>query len=413
MRSIETCREDFPALHQTVAGGRPLVYLDSAATAQKPRSVIEAEARFYERDNANVHRGVHTLAVRATEAYERARRAVARFIGATDPACVVFVRGTTEAINLVARSYAQPRLGPDDEIVLTPMEHHSNMVPWQMVAQATGARLRYVDLLPDGTLDLASYERLLESGRVRVVAVTHQSNVLGTINPVREMAERAHRVGAVVVVDAAQSVPHQPVDVRQLGCDFLAFSGHKMMGPTGIGVLWGRRELLESMPPLFGGGEMIREVGLFESTYNEVPYKFEAGTPPIAQAVGLGAAVEYLESLGMEQVRAHEQRLVAYALERLGQLPDVRIYGPRQHRGGVVSFNVEGVHPHDVATILDQEGVAVRAGHHCAQPLMRWLDVPATVRASFYVYNTPEDVDALVRALEAVRAIFGAGAKPR
>lgn len=407
MRSIERCREDFPALHQTVAGGHPLVYLDSAATSQKPQCVIEAEARFYRRDNANVHRGVHTLAERATEAYEGARRAVARFIGAPDPACVIFVRGATEALNLVARSYAQPRLRPGDEIVLTPMEHHSNLVPWQMVAQATGARLRYVDLLPDGTVDLASYDRLLESGRVRVVAFTHQSNVLGTINPAQEMARRAHQAGAVVVLDGAQSVPHMPVDVQELGCDFLAFSGHKMLGPTGVGVLWGRRELLEAMPPLFGGGEMIREVRLFDATYNEIPYKFEAGTPPIAQAVALGEAVAYLESLGMEQVRAHEERLVAYALQRLGEMGDVRVYGPRE-RGGLVSFNVDGVHAHDVATVLDQHGVAVRAGHHCAQPLMRWLDVPATVRASFYVYNTQEDIDALVRGLEAVRAIFGA-----
>ena len=406
MRSVRTCREDFPALHQTVAGGKPLVYLDSAATAQKPYPVIEAVRRFYERDNANVHRAVHALAERATEAYERARRAVARFIGAPDPACVIFVRGTTEALNLVARSYAQPRLKPGDEIVLTPMEHHSNLVPWQMVAKATGATLRYVDLLPDGTVDLESYDRLLESGRVRVVAFTHQSNVLGTINPVREMAERAHRAGAVVVVDGAQSVPHMPVDVRQLGCDFLAFSGHKMMGPTGIGVLWGRRELLEEMPPLFGGGEMIRSVGLYDTTYNDLPYKFEAGTPPIAEAVGLGEAVAYLESLGMDQVQAYEEELVAYALRRLSELDGVRIYGPAR-RGGLVSFNVEGVHAHDVATILDQHGVAVRAGHHCAQPLMRWLDVPATVRASFYVYNTPEDVDALIEALSAVRAIFG------
>ena len=406
MRSVRSCRDDFPALHQTVAGGHPLVYLDSAATSHKPYPVIEAMRRFYERDNANVHRAVHALAERATEAYERARRAVARFIGAPDPACVIFVRGATEALNLVARSYAQPRLRPGDEIVLTPMEHHSNLVPWQMVAKATGAALRYVDLLPDGTIDLESYDRLLASGRVRVVAFTHQSNVLGTINPVREMAERAHRAGAVVVLDGAQSVPHMPVDVKALGCDFLAFSGHKMMGPTGIGVLWGRRELLEEMPPLFGGGEMIREVGLYDTTYNELPYKFEAGTPPIAEAVGLGEAVAYLESLGMEQVRAYEEELIAYAVQRLSELDDVRVYGPRQ-RGGLVSFNVEGVHPHDVATILDQHGVAVRAGHHCAQPLMRWLDVPATVRASFYVYNTPEDVDALVRALRSVRSIFG------
>ncbi|MEW6045287.1 MAG: cysteine desulfurase [Bacillota bacterium] len=407
MRSIRRCLDDFPTLHQTVAGGRRLVYLDSAATAQKPYPVIEVVRRFYERDNANVHRGVHTLAERATEAYERARQAVARFIGAPDPACVIFVRGATEALNLVARSWAEPRLRPGDEIVLTLMEHHSNLVPWQMVAQATGAKLCYVDLLPDGTLDLESYDRLLGSGRVRIVTFTHQSNVLGTINPVREMVDRAHQVGAVVVLDGAQSVPHMPLDVKALGCDFLAFSGHKMMGPTGVGVLWGRRELLEEMPPLFGGGEMIREVYLDHATWNDVPYKFEAGTPPIAEAVGLGEAVTYLESLGMENVRAHEDEIAQYAVQRLRAFDDIRIYGPlAQPRGGVVSFNVEGVHPHDVATILDREGVAVRAGHHCALPLMRWLDVPATVRASFYVYNTAEDVDALVAALHSVRAIF-------
>ncbi len=406
MTGIERCREDFPILQQRVRGGRRLVYLDSAATSQKPRQVLEAIQEYYARDNANVHRSVYELAERATRAYEEARVAVARLIGAADPGCLVFLRNATEAINLVARSWAQPRLRPGDVIVLTPMEHHSNLVPWQMVACATGAELRFVDLLPDGTLDMESLDRVLGPS-TRVVAITHQSNVLGTINPVAEVARRAHRFGAVVLVDGAQSVPHMPVQVESLGCDFLAFSGHKMLGPTGIGVLWGRRELLEAMEPLLGGGEMIREVSLTGATWNQIPYKFEAGTPAIAEAVGLGAAVRYLESVGMAHIARHEQELVEYALRRLSDAGDIEIYGPRSGRGGVISFNLKGVHPHDVATILDQQGVAVRAGHHCAMPLMRWLDVPATVRASFYLYTTQEDIDALVEALQAVRSVFG------
>ncbi|MBE3597648.1 MAG: cysteine desulfurase [Limnochordaceae bacterium] len=407
---MATCRDDFPVLDQTATSGRPLVYLDSAATSHKPLPVVEAERRFYLHDNANVHRAVHTLAARATDAYEQARRAVARFIGAPQPESVVFVRSTTEAINVAARSLGQMLLREGDEVLLTVMEHHSNLVPWQLVARATGARLRYARLLEDGTLDLDSVREILAGGKVRIVAVTHQSNVLGTVNPVAELAAMAHEAGAVILVDGAQSVPHMPVDVQALGCDLLAFSGHKMLGPTGIGVLWGRIELLERMEPVFGGGEMIREVELDHATWNDVPYKFEAGTPPIAQAVGLGAAVEYLESLGMANVHAHEATLARYAVRRLQELRNVRIYGPLDdRRGGLVAFNVDGVHPHDVATILDHEGVAVRAGHHCAQPLMRWLDVPATVRASFYVYNTEADIDALVEALLAVERVFGKG----
>ena len=398
-------RADFPILGRKVRGGRPLVYLDSAATSQKPVAVLEALARYYREANANVHRAVHELAEQATEAFEQARQAVARFIAAPDPRCVIFVRNTTEAINLVARAWVLPRLRPGDEVLVTLMEHHSNLVPWHMVARQSGARVRFVELLPDGTLDMASFERLLTE-RTRVLAVTHQSNVLGTVNPVAEMARRAREAGAVVLVDGAQSVPHMPVDVTALGCDFLAFSAHKMLGPTGVGVLWGRRELLEAMEPLFGGGEMIREVTLEGATWNDLPHRFEAGTPPIAEAVGLGAAVAYLESVGMAAVHRHEQELARYALERLGELPDVEIYGPREGRGGLVAFNLRGVHPHDVATVLDQLGIAVRAGHHCAQPLARWLGVPATVRASFYLYTLPEEIDALVTALEAVRSLF-------
>jgi len=406
MHELARCRQDFPILARTVRGGRPLVYLDSAATTQKPVQVLQAMERYYREDNANVHRAVHELAERATQAFEQARLRVARFIGADDPHCVIFVRNTTEAINLVARSWAQPRLREGDEILVSLMEHHSNLVPWYMVARQTGARVRFAGLLPDGRLDMDSLREKL-TPRTRVVAIAHQSNVLGTINPVQEIAELAHQAGAVVVVDGAQSVPHMPVDVRRLGCDFLAFSGHKMLGPTGIGVLWGRRELLESMEPLFGGGEMIREVTLQGATWNDLPHRLEAGTPAIAEAVGLAAAVEYLEAVGMEAVRRHEQELVGYALQRLGELPDVELYGPSQQRGGVVAFNVRGVHAHDVATILDQQGIAVRAGHHCAQPLMGWLDVPATVRASFYLYTLPEEIEALVEGLQAVRRIFG------
>ena len=400
-------RRDFPLLQRSV-DGKPLVYLDSAATSQKPRVVLEALQRYYEEYNANVHRGLYRIAERATLAYEEARAKVAAFIGAP-PEELIFTRGTTEAINLVAYSYGDAFVRPGDEILVTEMEHHSNLVPWQLLAQRRGARLRFVRVRPeDGTLDLDSLDRCLTE-RTRVVAVTHQSNVVGTINPVRDIAERAHAVGAVVLVDGAQSVPHMPVRVQDLGCDFLAFSGHKMCGPTGIGALWGRRELLEAMPPFHGGGEMIERVELETSTYKDPPHRFEAGTPNIADAIALGVAVDYLQAVGMDAVRAHEKALVRYALAQLAEVTGLRLYGPRdpELRGGAVAFSLEGVHPHDVAQVLDGEGVCVRAGHHCAQPLHRALGVAATARASVYLYNTPEDIDALVRGLERVRAFFG------
>ncbi len=397
-------RQDFPVLDQRV-NGRPLVYLDSAATAQKPRPVIEAVRRYYEEYNANVHRAIHALGERATAEYEEARRKVARFINSPSERSIVFTKNATESINLVAYSWARARLKPGDEILVSPIEHHSNLVPWQLAARATGARLRFFDVTPEGELRLDDLGQLIHE-RTRIVAVTHVSNVLGTIVPVARIAEAAHRAGAVVVVDGAQSVPHLPVDVQALGCDFFAFSGHKMGAPTGIGVLYGREELLEAMEPFLGGGDMISSVRLEGSRWAELPYKFEAGTPPIAQAIGLGAAVDYLSATGMDAVYAHEQRITSYARERLEQVPGVVIYGPRE-RGGLITFNVDEIHPHDLATVLDQHGVAVRAGHHCAQPVMEWLGVPATARASFWLYTTEEDVDRLVEALWAAKEFFG------
>lgn len=398
MRNV---RSDFPVLARTV-NGHPLVYLDSAATAQKPIQVIEAIARFYREANANVHRGLYALSVEATELYENARKKIAALIGAR-PEEVIFTRGTTESLNLLAYSLGEARVREGDGILVTVMEHHANLIPWQELARRKGAALSAVRITPDGELDMDDFRRRL-SARTAVVAVTHISNVLGTINPIPEISREAHRVGALVVVDAAQSIPHLPVDVRELGCDFLAFSGHKMLGPTGIGVLWGRRELLEEMPPFLTGGEMIREVWIDRATWNDLPYKFEAGTPPIAQAVGLGAAVEYLAGLGMEEVRRHEEELTGLLLEGLKAREYVEIYGPHepQKRGGVVAFNLRGIHPHDVATLLDQEGIAIRAGHHCAQPLHRLLGVPASCRASVYVYNTPEEIELFLAALDGV-----------
>lgn len=400
-------RADFPLLQRSV-DGKPLVYLDSAATSQKPRAVLEALQRYYEEYNANVHRGLYRIAEQATLAYEEARAKVAAFVGGR-PEEVVFTRGTTEAINLVAYAWGDAFVRAGDEVLVTEMEHHSNLVPWQLLAQRRGARLRVLRVRPeDGTLDLDALDRLLTE-RTRIVAVAHQSNVVGTINPVRYISERAHAVGAVVVVDGAQSVPHMPVRVGELGCDFLAFSGHKMCGPTGIGALWGRRELLEAMPPFHGGGEMIERVELEHSTYKDPPHRFEAGTPNIADAIALGVAVEYLRALGMEAVREHEKALVRYAMAQLAEVRGVRLYGPKdpELRGGALAFTLEGVHPHDVAQVLDEQGVCVRAGHHCAQPLHRALGLAATARASVYLYNTPEDIDALVRGLERVRAFFG------
>ncbi|MFS8533674.1 MAG: cysteine desulfurase [Limnochordales bacterium] len=404
MIDARALRKDFPVLDQLV-NGRPLVYLDSAATAQKPRPVIEAVRRFFEEYNANVHRAIHALGERATAEYEEARRKVARFINAPSERTVVFTKNATESINLVAYSWARARLKPGDEILISPIEHHSNLVPWQLAARATGASLRFFPVTEDGRLRLDNLDELF-TDRTRLVAVTHVSNVLGTIVPVETIVAAARRVGAVVLVDGAQSVPHMPVDVQALGCDFFAFSGHKMGAPTGIGVLYGREELLEAMDPFLGGGDMISSVRLLTSEWADLPYKFEAGTPPIAEAIGLGAAIDYLTGIGMDRIHAYERQLTSYARERLEQIPGVTIYGPRE-RGGLLTFNVDDIHPHDLATVLDQHGIAVRAGHHCAQPVMEWLGVPATARASFWLYNTEEDVDRLVEGLWAAKEFFG------
>ena len=400
-------REDFPIFGER-ARGKPLVYLDSTASAQKPRQVIDAMTSMYEHAYANVHRGIYELSERATQMYEDARRNIARFINARSHREIVFVRNATEAINLVAYAWGLSHLTPEDEILVTQMEHHSNLVPWQLVAARTGARLRWVPITPDGHLDMDAVDRLLNE-RTRLFAFTAMSNVLGTITPVRELVSRAHSVGALALVDGAQSVPHLSTDVQAWDADFVAFSGHKMLGPTGIGVLYGKRALLEEMPPFLAGGEMIREVTMEGATWNDVPYKFEAGTPAVVEAVGLGAAVDYLRELGMERVHAHERALVAYAYDRLSALDGVRILGPGpEDRGGVLAFVVEGVHPHDVAAFLDYEGIAVRAGHHCAQPVHDAYGVPATTRASFYIYNDREDVDRLVDALRrAIRMFTG------
>lgn len=399
-------RREFPILQQEV-NGKPLAFLDSGASSQKPRQVLDCLEDYYRRYNANVHRGVYRLSEEATFAYERARGKVASFIGAASPREVVFTRNTTEALNLVANAWGGANLRPGDRILLTLMEHHSNIVPWQLIARRTGAVLDYLGLDGEGRLVLDELDTRL-TDRTRVVALAHQSNVLGTINPVRQIAERAHAVGAIVVVDGAQSVPHMPVNVQALGCDFLAFSGHKMCAPTGIGALWGRRELLDAMPPFLGGGSMIKVVELDQSSFADVPARFEAGTPAIGEAIAFGAAVDYLSAIGMEAIQRHEHELLAYALERLGAVDGLTIVGPRdtRERGAAVSFALEGVHPHDLAAVLDGEGVAVRAGHHCTQPLHRHLDVPATTRASFYIYNIPEEVDRLVAGIEKARRMF-------
>lgn len=403
-------KQDFPILQQTIHG-KPLTYLDSAASSQKPSVVIEALDAYYRASNANIHRGVYWLSERATALYDEAREKVARFINAPDARSCVFVRNATEALNLVAYSWGRANLGPGDTVVLTLLEHHSNIVPWQIITAERGATIRYVDIDDDGRLRLDQLDHYLRTERVKLVGVTHVANALGTINPVAEIAARAHAAGALVLVDGAQSVPHMPVDVQALDIDFLVFSGHKMLGPMGIGVLWGRREILEAMPPFLGGGDMIREVTTCGSTWADLPAKFEAGTPSVGDAVGLGAAIDYLTALGMDAVRAHEREIVAYALERLAQVPGITLYGPTgEDRAGVVSFTLDDIHPHDIASILDSEGVAIRAGHHCAQPLMDRLGVVATARASFYVYNSEEDVDRLADALQTVRRIFGPGA---
>jgi cysteine desulfurase / selenocysteine lyase len=399
-------RRDFPILHQEM-NGKPLAFLDSAASSQRPRRVIDCMEDYYRRYHANVHRGIYRLSEDATFAYERARGKVAKFIGAVTPREIVFTRNTTEAINLVAYAWGAANLREGDRILLTVMEHHSNLVPWQMLAQRTGAHLDYVGIDSQGRLVLEELDQLL-SERTKIVAVTHQSNVLGTINPVRVIAERAHAVGALVLVDGAQSVPHMPINVQDLDIDFLAFSGHKMCGPTGAGVLWGRRKLLEAMPPFLGGGSMIKLVELAGSSYADVPARFEAGTPAIAEAITLGEAVDFLSEVGMEAIHRYEDELLEYMLNRLGEVEGLTIYGPHttEARGAAVSFALDGVHPHDVAAILDGEGVAVRAGHHCTQPLHRLLNVPATTRASLYLYNIPEEIDRLVLGLEKAKGMF-------
>jgi cysteine desulfurase / selenocysteine lyase len=406
-RSLDDIRADFPVLSRRI-NGKPLVYVDNGATAQKPASVIEAISSYYRSSNANIHRSMHQLATEATELYEGARARVAGFIGAHADE-IVFVRNATEAINLVRYTWAREQVGAGDTVVVTRMEHHSNIVPWQLLCEERNARLAYVELDGDGRLDLDGLSALLRDGNVKLVAFTHVSNVLGTINPVAEVSRRAHAAGAKVLVDGAQAVPQLPVNVGETGADFYAFTGHKMLGPTGIGVLWGRRELLEQMPPFLGGGSMIRAVSDDHSTWAPIPAKFEAGTPAIAEAVGLGVAVDYLTGLGMEAVRAHERELTEYALERLGGVSGLTQYGPEDaaERGSLVSFTIDGVHPHDLAELCNREAVAIRAGHHCAQPLMRHLGVPATARASFSVYNGRDDVDRLVEALESAKRVFG------
>lgn len=402
-------RADFPILMQVV-NERPLVYLDNAATSQKPQCVIDAVSHYYETTNSNVHRGVHTLGSQATDLYEGARAKVQAFIKANDAAEIIFTRGTTAAINIVASSYAMAQLQAGDEIVISPAEHHSNLIPWQQVAQKTGATLTYFELEADGRLTVEKAATAINQ-QTKIVALAQASNVLGTINPIKEIAAIAHANGAIIVVDGAQSVPHLPVDMQQLDVDFFAFSGHKMMGPTGIGVLYGKRALLEAMNPVEFGGEMIDFVTLEEATWKELPWKFEAGTPIIAGAIGLGAAIDYLNTIGMATVAEHGAELVAYAIERLRTIEGLEIHGPidPQQRTALVSFNVGDIHPHDLSTVLDEQGIAIRAGHHCAQPLMKWLGASSTARASFYVYNTKAEVDALVAAIELTKEYFGYG----
>jgi cysteine desulfurase/selenocysteine lyase len=403
---VQRIRKDFPILERQVYG-KPLVYLDNAATSQKPRQVIDALVNYYENYNANIHRAVHCLGEEATAAYEEARAKVAKFINAPSPECVIFTRNTTEAINLVAYTWGRENIREGDEILLTQMEHHSNLVPWQRLAAEKGASIRYIELTDTQTLALDGLENLFES-RTRLMAMPHVSNSLGTINPVEKIAREAQRNGTMFLVDGAQGAPHLPVDVQAIGCDFYAFSSHKMLGPTGVGVLYGRQELLQEMEPFLGGGEMIRKVDFEGATWNDLPWKFEAGTPNIADVIAFGAAIDYLNDLGMEKVREHEMEITEYALNRLSEFDDITLYGPpdSRERGGVVSFNFGDLHPHDIGTVLDRHGVAIRAGHHCTQPLMRTLGVSGTARASFYVYNTPEEVDVLVEALEEARDFF-------
>lgn len=402
--NIKEIKAQFPILNQQI-NGHPLVYLDSAATSQKPVQVIEAIEDYYKKINSNVHRGVHTLGTWATDAYEGAREKVRKFINAKETAEVIFTRGTTTSLNMVATCYAREFLQEGDEIVTTIMEHHSNFIPWQQAAKVTGATFKFIPLQPDGTVSLEDVKKTI-TNKTKLVSIAYVSNVTGTIHPIKEIAKIAHDNGAVMCVDAAQGAPHLKLDVQDLDCDFLAFSGHKMAGPTGIGVLYGKRSLLEKMIPYEFGGEMIDFVELYDSTWKELPWKFEGGTPIIAGAVGLGAAIDFLQEIGMDEIERHEQQLVQYAMEQLSAVEGLTIYGPKE-RSGLVTFNLSDVHPHDLATVLDSYGIAVRAGHHCAQPLMKWLQVSATARASFYLYNTEEDIDALVKGLLKTKEYFG------
>ncbi len=401
---VEAIRKDFPTLHQDIHG-KPLVYLDNAATTQKPQQVLGALQHYYEMDNANIHRGVHELSMRATRDYEAARDTLRDFLGAKDSKECIFVRGTTEAINLVARSFVRPNLKAGNEILVTTMEHHSNIVPWQIIAEEVGAHVRAVPINDAGELDMAAFEAMI-GPQTKFVSVVHVSNALGSINPVKDIVALAHKHGVPILLDGAQSAPHIPIDVQDLGCDFYAISGHKMYGPTGIGVLWGKEEHLNAMAPYQGGGEMIASVSFEKTTYNELPHKFEAGTPNIAGTIGLGAAAKYLMELGLDKVAAHEHELLEYATQQVKDLPGLRIIGTAAEKASVLSFTIDGIHPHDVGSLLDHEGVAIRTGHHCAQPVMERFQVPATNRASFGLYNTKEEVDALVAAIKTTIEVF-------
>ncbi len=403
---VDKIRKDFPILHRTVQNDRPLVYLDNAATSQKPQAVIDVLNDYYSRYNANVHRGIHALSEEATDAYERTRVTVQKFINAASPSEVIYTKGATESVNLVANAWGRKFLSEGDEILISRMEHHSNIIPWQLVAKATGATIRGIELTKEGLLDLDQFQELL-SEKTKLVAVTQMSNVLGTINPIAKIVDMAHAAGAKVLVDGAQGAAHMPTDVQELGCDFYAFSGHKMCGPTGVGILYGKLDLLNEMDPFLGGGEMIEEVHLDSATFKDPPWKFEAGTPNIAQVIGLHTAIEYLNNIGMDAIHAHESDLMNYAMRRMQACEDITVYGPLGKRGGMVSFTMEGTHPHDIATIVDQNGVALRAGHHCAQPLMKALGVGSTARISIYFYNTTDEIDIFFQSLNKVREIFG------
>ncbi len=404
--NVPKIREDFPILSRQIRG-KPLIYFDNAATSQKPRAVINALSNFYEQHNANIHRGIHTLSQEATDLFEDTRKKVAKFVHASAPENVIFTRNTTEAINLVAYAWGRKNINAGDEILFTMMEHHSNLVPWQMLAQEKGAILKFVGVGEDGTLNLDDLDKALTS-KTKLISVCHASNAFGTLNPIRRFAQAAHQVGALLLVDAAQSAPHIPVDMRVLGADIVVFSGHKMLGPTGVGALIAHRELLEEMNPFMGGGDMIREVWLEKATWNELPYKFEAGTPDIGGVAAFGAAIDYLNSVGMDQIRAHEMELVGYAMTQLGKIDGLRIFGPLDpsQRSGVISFNLGSIHPHDLGSVLDEDGIAIRAGHHCCQPLMRRFGLSGTARASFYLYNTKEEVDVFIKSLARAKMLF-------